>query len=237
LKIGEFEFPDDLVVLARSREDWWSPGRAFKKAFYGTLLSLPRGLGEERVDKWALRVVQRLLNKEAWKIHGLTDAQVYALVGLTAGIVRIEGGVAQLRCFRPAGSRARRSPVDDVEADEWTSLTQEMLADKDRPQRAAIDAEIEWVGSQLRVAADSIQWGTCPSQLAGNLLLDLREPEYATLRMKFWSLLLEKRLSPGDAVGKRKAKSTLDEGAKAEDAAVDEEALKRRLGMMDESRV
>ena len=95
-----------------------------------------------------------------------------------------------------------------------------------KPDRVDIQSEIEWVAANL---AEWPDFTKAPSKSAVKWWLAVTKD--AALARAFWMEWASKRLAPGDAAGRRKAKSTLDEGVKAEDAAVDEEALKRRLGM------
>jgi hypothetical protein len=92
---------------------------------------------------------------------------------------------------------------------------------------ANIREEIEWVASNLH--RDDPDVAKAPSIAAINMLADVRTDN--ALRRDFWNLIWSKRLSPGE----RKPRQTAfddEEREAAEDAAVDEEALKRRLGMV-----
>ncbi len=62
------------------------------------------------------------------------------------------------------------------------------------PLRAAIIDEIDWVAGH--VGQPIVDIGTAPSRFAVNLLNDLRADE--RLRRDFWTLVLNRRLAPGE---------------------------------------
>ena len=96
------------------------------------------------------------------------------------------------------------------------------VADK-LPDRASIQNEIEWVGANLHDPQPDFD--KAPSRTAINLLLDVAHDE--RMRREFWTIVLGKRLSPGEP--RPKPKTFMEDEVTDASAAEYDAELERRL--------
>jgi plasmid stability protein len=91
------------------------------------------------------------------------------------------------------------------------------------PDRAAIQSEVEWVAANLHDPCPALD--KAPSRTAVSLLLDAKRDE--RVRREFWTILLTKRLAPGEP---KHRPTTFAEDQTDDDEQQETERMRRLFG-------